>query len=147
VRFVGAKLDSSEAALASKLKYIDIEVVDPVPYIQSVELMSASDALIVIDANLDINPFLPSKVIDYVGTGKPIIALTPNGPTKDLLDELGCPVLNPEDIDGFTFALEKFIESIQTSKFKFNNYEIVRERYSAHTNSNKYFALLNQASF
>jgi hypothetical protein len=45
-----------------------------VGYQESLKLMSEADALLVIDAPADQSVFLPSKLIDYIGAGRPISA-------------------------------------------------------------------------
>jgi len=51
-----------------------------VPYRRSLQLMTDYDALLLVDAPLTRtreSVFLPSKLVDYLGSGTPIIALTP----------------------------------------------------------------------
>jgi Glycosyl transferase 4-like domain len=64
-----------------------------VPYLESLALMHQHDALLLIDAPLrdqSESVFLPSKLVDYVGSGKPVIALTPReGATSRVLSEVG----------------------------------------------------------
>jgi hypothetical protein len=51
-----------------------------VPYRRSLQLMTDYDALLLVDAPLiraRESVFLPSKLVDYLGSGTPIIALTP----------------------------------------------------------------------
>jgi glycosyltransferase involved in cell wall biosynthesis len=61
-----------------------------VSYRESLRLMQTADCLIVIDANFENSPFLPSKVIDYAGAQEPIVGITPpNSPTAEVLNNLG----------------------------------------------------------
>ena len=54
--------------------------------------------LLVIDAPADDSLFLPSKLIDYLPLGKPILGLTPlRGASADLIRRLGYPVVAPDD--------------------------------------------------
>jgi len=59
-----------------------------------------ADVLLLIDApSADgLSLFLPSKLIDYLPMRRPILGLTPaRGPSADLLNELGYPVIDPGD--------------------------------------------------
>jgi glycosyltransferase involved in cell wall biosynthesis len=67
----------------------------PVDYPTSVELMRSADLLLVIDAPGEESPFLPSKLVDYVGAAKPIVALSPPGPSARLVTRLGGWVADP----------------------------------------------------
>ncbi len=54
-----------------------IKFFDPVPYLDSIKVLSEADILLVIDAPLKDSPFFPSKLADYIGAGKPVVALSP----------------------------------------------------------------------
>lgn len=61
-----------------------------VSYGESLAAMANADALLVIDAPLENSPFFPSKLADYLGAKKPIIALTPSdSTTADILRSCG----------------------------------------------------------
>lgn len=66
-----------------------VQLTKPVGYFDSLKYMVNSDLLVVIDAKLDYSPYLPLKVIQYFGAGRPIFAITPqNGPTARLMEDL-----------------------------------------------------------
>jgi len=68
----------------------NIELVSTVEYKKSLRYMKQSDCLFVVDADFSNSPFLPSKLIDYAGSGSKIIGITPeNSPTDDFLKKLG----------------------------------------------------------
>ncbi len=82
-----------------------ITVLETVPYLDSLALMTESDYLLVLDAPLRKiaeSVFLPSKLVDYLGSGKPVIGVTPKrGTTARVLQETGnlwCDVENDEEI-------------------------------------------------
>lgn len=67
----------------------------PVPYQRSLELMCGADLLLVIDAPADHSVFLPSKLVDYIGAGKPILGIVPPGASRQLIGRLGGPTADP----------------------------------------------------
>jgi glycosyltransferase involved in cell wall biosynthesis len=86
-----------------------VEFVGPVSYLESLVLMSRADQLIVIDAEFDTtNVFFPSKLVDYFGSGKPIISLTPpGGTTARLIREAGAgESVSPSDPERIATVLD-----------------------------------------
>lgn len=86
-----------------------LNVYPSVEYIESLRLMSEADGLLVIDAPADVSVFLPSKLIDYTGSDKPVLGITPPGTAGDLIVRLGGTVAHPSDIQAIDNALESFI--------------------------------------
>jgi hypothetical protein len=73
-----------------------------VNYTRSLELMRGSDVLLVVDAPTKTSPFLPSKLIDYLGAGKPILGLTGVGAAADLIRRTGgivADIARPTEIE------------------------------------------------
>ena len=85
------------------------------PYFESLKIASLADVLLLIDApNKDPNPFLPSKLVDYLMLKKPILGLTPRvGASADLLNLLECPVVDPDDVSAIAAALVDLIHQWQ----------------------------------
>ena len=78
-----------------------------IPYLETLQLMRSHDALILIDAPLtstDESVFLPSKLVDYLGSGTPVIAVTPeHGATARVVREAGgriCALERPAELQG-----------------------------------------------
>lgn len=69
----------------------------PVDYLESLALAESSDLLLVLDAPARHSVFLPSKLIDYLGSGTPILALTPPGAATDLVRRVGGWHSDPHD--------------------------------------------------
>ncbi len=77
-----------------------------VGYLESLALMKTADVLLLIDAPMDVNLFLPSKLIDYLGSGNTILGITPKvGASADVIRSVGGVVVPPEDIEGITEAV------------------------------------------
>lgn len=83
-----------------------------VSYIQSLELMYDADILLLIEADIRQNLFLPSKLADYIGANTLIVGLVPPGASEDALKELGCWYAKPSDIGGIDRALEGALDHV-----------------------------------
>ncbi|MDI6794866.1 MAG: hypothetical protein QME81_18700 [bacterium] len=78
--------------------------------------MVNSDLLMLIDAPDEKGSlFFPSKLADYIGSGKPILGMTPlNGASANILRKLGCPVVDPKDVEGIQNAILKVYEEFKS---------------------------------
>jgi glycosyltransferase involved in cell wall biosynthesis len=85
-------------------------LVPAVAYAESLRLMRAASVLVVIDAAFEQSVFLPSKLIDYVGAGRPILGITPSGTSARVIQRLGGRVAHPADTDGICTALAELID-------------------------------------
>ncbi|MBI5641480.1 MAG: hypothetical protein HZA17_13750 [Nitrospirae bacterium] len=67
-----------------------VKIQDSKPYEESLDILSTSTILLIIEAPLAEGIFLPSKFVDYVQTGRPILAVSPlNGTLNDILTRHG----------------------------------------------------------
>lgn len=86
------------------------KIIPPVSYFESLRFMKMSDCLVVVDADFPNSPFLPSKVIDYVGSRNLILGITPDdSPTAEVLDKLGFYHFNYSQIDNLVEHLRNLI--------------------------------------
>jgi len=59
-------------------------------FLDTLDLIARADVAVLIEAPCDKGIFLPSKIIDYAQTGRPILSISPKtGVMRDLLAELG----------------------------------------------------------
>ncbi|MBF0179134.1 MAG: glycosyltransferase [Magnetococcales bacterium] len=87
-----------------------VEILPTVDYQASLDHMADSDALLAIDVDLPASPFLPSKLIDYLGARRPILALTPSdSPTWEVVTRAGGIALPHHATDGIATALEELV--------------------------------------
>lgn len=93
-----------------------LEVKESVSYAESLHLMKSADILLVIDAELDVNVFFPSKLVDYLGAERPIVAITPEGPTDDIVRSAGGDTVGHENIDQIAELLSERIRDIKQSR-------------------------------
>ena len=82
-----------------------VRLCDPVSYLESLKLISASDLLLVIDGPDQLSVFLPSKLIDYLGARVPIFGIVPPGASAKLLTRLGAPIADPSNTEQIATAL------------------------------------------
>ncbi len=113
IEFVGSRMEAY-AQQASALGLDPIVQFRPrVSPDQARRLAISADVLLLIDAPSE-GPslFLPSKLIDYLPLEKPILGITPlNGPSGDLIRELGYPVVDPRDRAGIVAALRQLLDA------------------------------------
>lgn len=87
-----------------------------VDYISSLQLMKESDLLLIIDAPAKMSPFLPSKLIDYIGANKPIFGITPKGTAKKLIEQMNFLTADPENIVEIALKLYAAINKVKNSQ-------------------------------
>src|SRR5262249_26534203 len=87
-----------------------------VPFLDSLSLMKDADFLLLIDAplkNHSESVFLPSKLIDYMGSGRPVIGVTPlRGASARVLRETGNLLCDIAEIR----TIEETLEAINTGQ-------------------------------
>ena len=111
LRFVGGW----PTALTRRVRELGLEgraeFVGPVGYAESLRQIAAADLLVVLDAPAEAeSPFLPSKLIEYLGSGRPVLGITPAaGETARTLHHLRLPVRAPEDIEGIRSLLADYL--------------------------------------
>ncbi|MCU1266079.1 MAG: hypothetical protein JWM21_2397 [Acidobacteria bacterium] len=105
-----------------------------VDYLKSLSLMSSADGLLVIDAPAATSVFLPSKLVDYIGAGRPVLGITPPGAAAKLINELGGWVTDPTDSGAIGKAVRAFITHLRQSKSEARTdwgNPMVRQRFDA----------------
>lgn len=105
IELVGEKMDD----VARRINEIQpglASTTGAIPYAESLRLMRASDALLLIDADQDFSPYFPSKLADYFGAGRPILAISPKEScTTRLIREFGGRCWAHHDAEQFGAAL------------------------------------------
>lgn len=68
----------------------NVRLAGPLSYTDTLNCCMESDVLLVLEAPYEEGIYLPSKFVDYVQTGRPILAISPKiGTVKDILSEHG----------------------------------------------------------
>ena len=134
---VGANLKTRLLLQKSRLPQDVITATERVHYADSLKLMVESDALLVIDdvqAPLqENNIFFPSKLADYIGSGRPIIGISSPGPTNRILASLGHACYRHDQIDDLVRAFER----IAQGNLPVQNPQARRDEYLDTVNSRK----------
>ena len=88
-----------------------VRVGGAMPYGESLRHMASADALLLIDGDHPgRNVFLPSKIMDYLAVGRPILGATPaDSPSHQLLADFGQPSAAPSDRQGLADALSRLL--------------------------------------
>ena len=144
VEFIGAKLDEKAIRDLQKLKLVSIKVLHSVTFRESLRLMQNADLLLIIDAPMEMSPFLPSKLIDYIGSNVPILAFTPPGPSADLVKELGGWVAPSTENESGYRALKDALNLLTSEGFHYSPPIRVVERFRASENGMKFVKIIEQ---
>jgi glycosyltransferase involved in cell wall biosynthesis len=82
-----------------------------VEYRESLALMRSADLLLILDAPADRSVFLPSKLIEYLGAGPPVFAITPPGAAARVVAETGGVHADPRDASAVADALARTLRA------------------------------------
>ena len=124
-----------------------VRIMPAVNYQESLRLAAIADGLLVIDAPAEQSVFLPSKLVDYIGAGRPILGLTPPGAAANLIAELGGWVAAPSDVASMTKAAETFLAFLREDNREHRETwgELkVRKRYEAAVVANSFEEMLRE---
>ena len=109
-------LQAAEARLIEGLPAEMVSIRPPVGYLESLSLMQSADGLLVIDAPATQSVFLPSKLIDYIGSERPIFGISPPGTAAHLIAELGGWVADPADGAIVRRQLAAFVQFLRKAR-------------------------------
>jgi hypothetical protein len=130
IRFIGLPFETLREK-TRKLGLDEIVLMEPVKsYEDAQEILTKSNVLVVLEAPYKEGVFFPSKFVDFVQTGHPILALSPvNGTLADILSVHGGGIvadcLSPDAVEGAIETLyvawkEGSLESKYGSSHLFN---------------------------
>ena len=120
-----------ESAVLRSLPTDRVRVLPPVDYRASLGLMRSSDLLLNIDAPFMHSPFLPSKLVDYIGAERPIFGITPPGVASRVIRELGGWVAEPTRPEEIANGLSAAVRFVEDNRGKPWGDAATREHYSS----------------
>ncbi|MEW5739895.1 MAG: hypothetical protein AB1938_13265 [Myxococcota bacterium] len=118
VVFRGGPYHAPDRETWAAMRHADHVRLEPeVPFLESLALMRTAHVLISIDGifteaedGLTASPFFPCKLVDYMGAGRPITAVTmERGPTADVLRDSGNLVADDRP-DRLAFVLKRYLD-------------------------------------
>lgn len=139
-RSVAELTDARELAKTGLVRFLP-----RVAYAKSLELMAESDLLLNIDAPAAISVFLPSKLVDYIGSGRPILSITPPGTSANLVSSLGGWVAHPGKPDVIGSQLLAAIDTVR-QKPKTWGRQDVRFSYEATAVAARFDSIVDRVS-
>jgi glycosyltransferase involved in cell wall biosynthesis len=86
----------------------------PVGYMESLRLMRHSDMLLILDAPFEVSVFFPSKLVDYIGAGRPLLAFTPEGASAEIVRKIGGMVFSPASVQSISLGLVEALEKLKS---------------------------------
>lgn len=115
VLFVGAREDRNERAVRDLELEDVVEFRDTLPHDETLQLERRSHILLLIKhVNPDYQGMVPGKLYEYIGLGRPILALVPGGEAAGLVEALGRGVLaGQEDERGVARAIAQLYEKFE----------------------------------
>jgi hypothetical protein len=144
VGHVPTKMLQTQAALS--LPAGMVTHVSNVSYIESLEKMYDSDILLLIEADVTQNLFVPSKLSDYMGARRPIVGIAPHGGSWDVMEKLQCWHVSPADIEGISRAIQSAVSFVQDGAQRPWCDEAYRMQYSSKTVAGRIGAVIDGVS-
>ena len=87
------------------------------PHTDALVRMKSFDLLVISDAPMATRSmFLPSKIADYLGSGRQMFAITPEGPTQDLIERIGGWSVIPDEPAAVAAVLIDAIRGVNAVK-------------------------------
>lgn len=118
-----------------------------VPYLASLDLMSSADALLVITpSDPGSGVFLPSKLVDYIGAGRPIMGICLPGACRNVLESLGGWISergSPASVAAALISLSEFLRSRGGDPLPWGE-PSVRESFSAERTGRAFGAIMEE---
>ncbi len=110
----------------------EVELKAGVGYLESLKLMCEAHVLMIIDGEIEGSVYFPSKLVDYLGAGRPILAVTPiDGASAGVVIEAGGRVANPGDIGSIANEILKLVEDRRSGRLEDLIPRVeIRERFS-----------------
>ena len=111
--FVGPQDDYTSQIASGLGLQRNLSFTGRVDYEESLRQIGSADLCLLVEAKYKEGIYLPSKLADYVVSGKPVLALSPKqGTVSDLAALRGVYRVNPEDDESIERSLDRLISSV-----------------------------------
>ncbi len=120
-RFDAATLMETEAAIEEWGLGCVVSLYGPVEHEAAMQKLVDSDLLLLVtDPGTWGRTLVPSKVFEYLGARRPILALAPDGPLAQLLRQVGgAAIVQPTDLSAIAAAIWDFFSLWQQRRLEF----------------------------
>lgn len=81
-----------------------------VPHQDCLALMAQAEALLVIEFPVERSVWLPSKIVEYMGAGRPILGMVPEGASRRVIRDVGGLTADPADPQAVAAMLARHLE-------------------------------------
>ena len=97
----------------SGIRGVEIRYMGTVSYRDSINVMKNADILALIDMPGENNLFTPSKIVDYLASGSPIIGVSPHASeSSDILNKYGWPCLENGDVESISRSIKGIARAV-----------------------------------
>ena len=134
-----------ESAALRALPPDTVRVLPAVDYRSALAIMQSADLLLNIDAPFASSPFLPSKLVDYIGAGRPIFGITPPGAASRVIRNIGGWVTAPDQPDSIAAGLAAALRAIESRRAMPWGDQAISESYSAVVAGPRFRQIVEQA--
>ena len=134
-----------ESEALRSLPFDTVRVLPAVDYRASLAMMRSADLLLNIDAPFTSSPFLPSKLVDYIGAGRPIFGITPPGAASRAIRDLGGWVTAPKQPEQIASGLAAAVRLIENSRGMSWGEPAIRDKYSSAVAGPRFRQVVEQA--
>lgn len=146
LRFVG-RFGNEVYEMFEKAGFKDsIEIIGYVPHEKSIEYLLQSDSLLlIVDESKESEEIVPGKVYEYIGVGKPIIAIAPNNSAIASLmnDTASGEVAHQSEIDKIANIFIRYYDNWKNNLSRYNPNKQLISTYERKNAAGKLAALLN----
>ncbi|MDQ1266376.1 MAG: hypothetical protein QG635_1528 [Bacteroidota bacterium] len=147
LRFVG-RFGAEVEEMFSKASFRNsIETISYIPHSESIALLMRSDALLlIVDEAKESEEIVPGKVYEYVGVGKPILAIAPQrSAIADLMRETACGKLaHQSEIDKIGEIFLQYYKEWESGGIRFNPVKQAVDSYERRNAAKRLAALLDE---
>lgn len=81
-----------------------------VPHQDCLALMAQAEALLVIEFPVARSVWLPSKIVEYIGAGRPVLGMVPEGASRRVIEAVGGLTADPADPQAVAAMLARYLE-------------------------------------